>query len=278
MKTTLAGLLLLVATNAQAAPDDPTNPNPNDPTNPTPTDPDPTIPDEPKPTPIGEPIPAPTPPPDPIPTVDPTPAPQTNVVVTPAPTVIHTEDTWNRIGFGLTLGGGVEGFTNDTLRSSTDDGGDWTVRAVFGTKLPVALEAAYMGSAQNISALGLDSSAMLVGNGVQGDVRINALSGDAPVQPFIYGGVAWRRYQLTNSDFNTSDVNDEDDVLELPVGLGVAYKVDNFMLDLRGEFRGSFYENLVPTRSTDDLEVSITNDNSAAMHRWGVQANIGVEF
>jgi hypothetical protein len=278
MKTTLAGLLLLVAATAQAAPDDPTNPNPNDPTNPTPTDPDPTTPDDPTPAPIGEPIPAPPPPPAPAP-IDTSPAPQTNVVVSPPPTaVVHTQDTMARIGFGLTLGGGVEGFTNDTLRASTDDGGDWTVRAIFGTKLPVALEASYMGSAQNIAALGLDSNALLVGNGVGGNVRINALSGDAPVQPFIYGGVAWRRYQLTNSDFNTSDVNDQDDVLELPVGLGVAYKVGNFMFDARGEFRGSFYEDLVPARSNDDLEVSITNDNNAAMHRWGVQANIGVEF
>jgi hypothetical protein len=94
------------------------------------------------------------------------------------------------------------------------------------------------------------------------------------VQPFIFGGVAWRRYQLQNSDFNTSDVLGEDDVLEVPVGLGIAYKAGSFLLDARGEFRGAFYEDLVPsasgglTRGSDD----------ASLHRWGINANLGVEF
>ena len=86
---------------------------------------------------------------------------------------------------------------------------------------------------QAINALGLDSDALLVGNGVQGNLRINATTGDVPVQPFIYGGVAWRRYQLSNTSENTSDVIGEDDVLEVPLGIGVAYKIGGMMLDAR---------------------------------------------
>lgn len=271
MKTTLVGAMLLVATNVAAAPDDPTYPVPSDadptsdPTQPT-TDPAPA----PTPDPVQEPI---TPPPAPVPTIVTAPAapPITNVNIRLDDNA--AEARWmNRAGFALSIGGGVQGFVGDTMRSTTKDGGMWDVRASFGTRLPMSLEASYLGSAQNIASLGLDSNAVLVGNGVQGNLRINATTGDVPVQPFLYGGVAWRRYQLQNSDFNTSDVIGEDDVLEIPVGIGVAYKTGSLLLDARGEFRGAFYENLVPNGGVNAFT------DPASLSRWGVNANVGVEF
>ena len=275
MKTTLVGAMLLVAANVQAAPDDPTYPTPDDPI---PTDPVPPPPTDPDPTdePISAPEPPPAPPPDPVPTIDPTPttqpAPVTNVTVVDPDADREEWWTMRSAGFALTAGGGVQGFVGDTMRDTTEDGGNWDVRAAFGTRLPLTLEASYLGSAQAINALGLDSDALLVGNGVQGNLRINATSGDVPVQPFLYGGVAWRRYQLSNTSENTSDVIGEDDVLELPVGIGVAYKVGGMMLDARGEYRSSFYSNLVPDSGSDAFA------DPASLDRWGVQANIGVEF
>ncbi len=276
MKTKLVGAMLLVAASAAAAPDDPTYP--------VPTDPDPTQPttdQTPAPDPIPTPDPAqepvalpPAPEPTPVPTIDPAPpAPVTNVNIRLDNT--QAEERWmNRAGFALSLGGGVQGFVGDTMRSTTQDGGMWDVRASFGTRLPLSLEANYLGSAQSINSLGLDSNAILVGNGVQGNLRINATTGDIPVQPFLYGGVAWRRYQLQNSDFNTSDVVGEDDVLEIPVGIGVAYKAGSLLLDARGEFRGAFYENLVPAGGLG----SDAFTDPASLSRWGVNANVGVEF
>jgi len=268
MKTTIAGLLLLAATTtAQADPDDVPSPD-----NPVPPVPDPSKPEPDQvPPPIAEPVPVPQPQPAPI---DTTPPPATNVVVNPPPTtIVAPRDWYSNAGFSLTLGGGVESFTGDTMRNTTDPGGDWTVRAAFGTNLPIGLEAAYIGSVQNINALGLDNSATLVGNGVQGDIRLNVTQNYA-VQPFVYGGVAWRRYAVQNADFNTSDVRDRDDVLELPVGVGMAYKMSGFTFDARGEFRGSFYDNLVPDRTN----TTSTNEGNAAMHRWGVNASVGYEF
>ncbi len=267
-KTSLVGAVLLAATSAYAAPDDQT-PTPNDPTVPTdsippPVDPDPTT----------EPPLAPMPPPAPVPVVDPTPTieqPITNInVIEPAPS-----ESWysmNRAGFSLTAGGGVQGFTGGTMRDTTNDGGNWDVRAAFGTRLPVSFEASYLGSAQQINALGLDSNALLVGNGIQGNLRINATTGDIPVQPFLFGGVAWRRYQLENTSTNTSDVIGEDDVLEVPLGIGVAYKHRGFTIDARGEYRPSFYSNLVPDSGTNAFS------DPASLDRWGVNANLGVEF
>jgi hypothetical protein len=92
------------------------------------------------------------------------------------------------------------------------------------------------------------------------------------VQPFLYGGVAWRRYSLSNTAENTSDVIGEDNVLELPVGIGLAYKLSGMVLEARGEYRGSFYSNLVPNSGSDAFA------DPASLDRWGVNANIGVEF
>jgi len=177
----------------------------------------------------------------------------------------------DRYGFGLTIGGGVSGFTGDTMRDTTDDGGNWDVRATFGTRSFLAVEGSYLGSAQEIDTFGLDNDAVLISNGIQADLRLNATV-DIDVQPFLYAGVAWRRYDLMNADFNTSDVQDEDDVLEIPMGFGVAWRGAGFLLDARAEFRGATSEDMVPVAITDD------RDGSAAMHRWGINANLGYEW
>jgi hypothetical protein len=137
----------------------------------------------------------------------------------------------------------------------------------YGIQRYLGLESSYIGSAQSIDALGLDTSAVLVGNGVQGAVRVNVLT--TAFQPFIYGGAAWRHYNLTNENFNTSDVADSDDVLEVPAGVGISWVYRGVLLDARGEYRFAFEEDMVP---------SLTRADTAGMDRWGVSANIGFSF
>jgi hypothetical protein len=211
-----------------------------------------------------------------------TPPPPAPVVTTPAPQPTYTtpvytdtdedyeDSTLERYGIGVAVGGGVEGFTNDTMRDTTDDGGNWNVRLAFGTRSPIGFEAAYIGSAQDIDALGLDTGTVLVGNGAQGNVRVNLI--DANIQPFALAGVAWRHYELTNSDFNTSDIAEDDDVLEIPLGVGLAWKYKGLMLDARGEFRIATEEDMVPELT------GVANADPASMHRWGVNANVGYAF
>ena len=181
-------------------------------------------------------------------------------------------ETLERYGIGVALGGGVSDFTSDTARSLTSTGGSWNVRVAIGTRSPIAFEGAYIGSAQGVNALGLDDDAVLVGNGVEGVARVNIL--DANIQPFAFGGVAWRRYDLTNTDFNTSAINDKDDVLEIPVGLGLAWKYRGFLLDARGEFRYTDQNDLMPSLNDDGT----FGTDDADLHRWGVNANIGYAF
>lgn len=187
----------------------------------------------------------------------------------PMPPASEEESMIARLGVVLAAGGGASGFTNQAMRDATQVGGDWDVRLTVGTRSPIAFEGSYVGSAQAIDALGLDSGAVLVGNGLQGALRVNATV-DTAVQPFLYAGIGWRRYDL-QADTNLSDVRGEDNVLEVPVGVGVAGKIGELILDARGEFRGVTSEDLLP-------EVSGTTDNFAAMHRWGVKGTLGFAF
>jgi len=217
--------------------------------------------------------PQPTPAPAPVAQSVPPPPPPQPVYVEPTPVEIEP-DPWSleALGFAMTLGGGVSGFTDSTIRDSTGDGGNWDVRAMIGTRQFVGVEGSYIGSAQSIDAIGLDTDATLVGNGLQANLRLNATK-DTDIQPFLYGGVAWRRYDLTGEDFNVSDVASSDDVLELPIGVGVAFKYRGLLLDARGEYRAAFYEDMIPTFA----ELDDPND-AAAMHRYSINANIGYEF
>jgi hypothetical protein len=137
----------------------------------------------------------------------------------------------------------------------------------MGTRSPIGFEAAYIGSAQTIDALGLDNDALLVGNGLEGKVRVNLL--DANIQPFAFGGIGWRRYDLTRTDFNTSAISDQDDVLEVPLGAGIATKWQGFMFDARAEYRFATQEDLMP---------SLNDTDDASLHRWGINANVGLAF
>ena len=71
-------------------------------------------------------------------------------------------------------------------------------------------------------------------------------------------------------DTRTADVNDADDVLTIPVGLGVGYRLDRLIADLRGTYRPAFDENLV-------LEQGSTKDHRD-MDAWQVTLHAGFEF
>ena len=178
-------------------------------------------------------------------------------------------------GFGtsIQIGGGVTGFIDDAADAVLGTGGNWTARLVLGTRFPVAVEAAYIGTANDISALGLDDDALAVSHGFEGAVRWNIVStfldrmnvGSVFVDPYVFGGIAYKNYSLANEDFNTSSVGDSDNVGEIPVGGGIALSMGRFIVDARGEYRAAF---------SDDLLGNDTN----ALSNWGVSGRLGWEF
>lgn len=173
------------------------------------------------------------------------------------------------IGVGVAIGGGATNFTNSEISDITDIGGSWTARLTLGTRLPIALEGAYLGTANNITAPGLDGSAVLLGSGVEGLLRVNVLP-MLPIQPYLFGGVAWRRYTIVNEDFNNSDVRDRDDVLEVPFGAGVAVRVKSILFDGRFDYRPTFNEDLLPDVDRSALDAGLEN--------WNATARVGFEF
>ncbi|HUS29284.1 MAG TPA: hypothetical protein VMZ53_12285 [Kofleriaceae bacterium] len=199
------------------------------------------------------------------------------VVASTRSTTIEQSSERERLGIAIAAGAGAGGFTSDALRGSAGLGGDWDVRLTLGTRSPLAIEASYIGSAQRLSALGLENNAVLVGNGAQGALRLNGTI-DFPVQPFIFGGLAWRRYDVTNSAANTSDVAETDDVLEVPAGAGLAGKVSGLIVDVRGEFRYTMNADLVRTGNVDTPVIGVSDNEFGTMHRWGINANVGYEF
>ena len=203
---------------------------------------------------------------------------QKTTVITPAPVMAvepareeeHHGALLTPFGMALSVGGGVAGFTDDTMTDLTDPGGAWDARLTIGSRLPVSLEAAYIGTAQSIDALGLDPDSTLVSNGVEGNLRLNI--GRYNVQPFIFAGAGWQRYDLVNDSFNTSSVDDRDDVFSLPMGVGISGKYRGLLVDVRGTYREVWGNDLVvtPTLSSDDDDVELNNIAGTA--------RIGFEF
>lgn len=210
----------------------------------------------------------------PQPQPEPQPAP---VTYEPAPSVTVEQQPSYGVpgGFSITGGGGVDDFAQSGMRGLTKIGGGWNVRATIGTKEYVALEGSYIGSAQTIESPlnegGFNSNATLVGNGAQLAIRFNATR-NIMAQPFLYGGAAWRHYNVTNRDSNfiQAGINNNDNVAEFPVGIGVSGHWGGFTADVRGEYRFVVDENLIVD----------PNDPGSflGMNRWNVMGNLGYEL
>src|SRR5262249_26803344 len=141
-----------------------------------------------------------------------------------------------RIGGGFMVGGGFEDFTNSNLRSMTGAGGSWTARAVAGTRQYIGAEAAYIGAARSVEALGVSTNALLVSNGLEGNLRANlpiVMRRAQLLEPFGFVGLGWQHYQVTNTNVNTSDLAGKDNVMAVPVGAGLEYAIGRFMADAR---------------------------------------------
>jgi hypothetical protein len=200
----------------------------------------------------------------------------TTVVVQPQPAPEPVEEEYairSAIGVNVTIGGGLTHFIKDQTTGFTDLGGAWEARIAVGTRYPFSVEAAYLGGVQDMDALGLDADAMLLANGAELGARFNVLSGVTPVQPFVTAGAAWKRYDITNSDFNTSNLNNEENVLEIPLGAGIAFNAGPLLLDLRGTYRPAFFDDM--TRTGED---EFGEDSATDLDNWRASLNAGFAF
>ncbi len=146
-------------------------------------------------------------------------------------------------GMSITAGGGPTGMLEPEARHMTNVGGGWDARLTIGTRSILGLELGYIGSAQRIDAIGLDTNALLLKNGAEAVARLNIVNG--PVQPYLLGGAGWTNFRLTNTVFNNSDVSSVDNMAHFPVGAGVGFRIRGLVIDTRGVFRPTVGDNML---------------------------------
>jgi hypothetical protein len=175
-----------------------------------------------------------------------------------------------RLGIQLMVGGGLTNQLDDETGELTELGGIWDARVAFFNRSLIGFEAAYVGSVQTVNALGLDDNAQLLGNGVEANLRLNLLRA-AVVRPYLFGGVGWTHYDLTNTETALAAVEDNDDVLHIPAGLGVGFHLfRGVTLDLRGTVRAAFEDETFGPMAAPDDEMGLEN--------WSTSAQLGFEF
>jgi hypothetical protein len=175
------------------------------------------------------------------------------------------------VGVTTVIGGGATGFVDNGARSFVDTGGAWDARVSAGTRLPVSVEAAYIGSASALKSLGLENNALLLGNGVEGTVRLNFTT--TRVQPYIFGGAGWINYRVENTQITTGDINRSDNILSVPFGIGLTGRVaQGFVIDLRGTGRAAFDDTLF------DRAAAASGAGNSRLNSWSGTAQLGYEF
>lgn len=177
------------------------------------------------------------------------------------------------IGVGISIGGGVAGFTDSVMRDtmSSSVSGLWNFRATIGTHIPIGLDLSYVGTAQDVNTFSGANNGTLIGSAAEGMLRWNILP-HYVVNPYLFGGVGWQHYDVTNVKFATADtgMKTSDNVFEVPMGAGLALRdMSGFTFDLRGAFRW--------VDSTDLLIDPRTGDR-ANLDSWEASANLGYEF
>lgn len=193
--------------------------------------------------------------------------------------VVHEVDTWgwyephlpSGIGVGFQAGVGIGGFTDRDFRENTAGGvnGLWNFRVAFGTHLPLAFEAAYVGEGSNLNAIGAPN-ATLLGTTVEGDLRWNILPHHL-LTPYIFAGVGYQRYDVQNIQFQTADfgLRSSDNSMVIPMGGGASYRdPSGFTIDARGTFRQAVDANLVEN----------TTASNPSLSWWEAAINLGYEF
>ena len=114
---------------------------------------------------------------------------------------------------------------------------------------------------------GVSNSSLLLGNGIEGTLRVNLTR--RRLQPYLFGGAGWTHYQLANTTTNTSSVLGKDDVGTIPMGAGLSVRLgDSFIIDARGTYRATFNDDL--------MRGTATSGNS--MQSWNASARAGFEF
>jgi hypothetical protein len=179
---------------------------------------------------------------------------------------------WAGKGIALVAGGGIGGFADRSARDmiSTSIGGAWDVRATLGSRMPVALDVSYAGSAANLRGPGAGDQGVLGGTAFEAAFRYNLAPG-ATWSPYGFVGIGWQRYHVTGATFDLTDagMRGRDDLAVFPVGMGLLWRpLDGLVVDVRGTARPTFGNELLRADA----------NHYVPMDSWELAAAIGYEL
>lgn len=164
----------------------------------------------------------------------------------------------------ISAGAGAENFISGALRDVVGIGAGWTAGVSMGAPSAVRVEVTYHGSSQDLVGEG----GRLTSHGVQGLLRIN-IAPWWPVEAFFYTGAGWSRYAI---DGMTLGLERTDHVLDVPFGVGVAYRFGRFVADARAGVALANGADLMPF--TDPA----SSAGGETMHRYTLRASLGIEL
>ena len=180
----------------------------------------------------------------------------------------------SKVGLALMAGGGFQDFANSEMRDRTNTGGAWDIRFIAGMRSIIGVEGAYVGSSHGIQSLGVTANnPTLISNGLEGNLRLNApiVRGNSLFEPYAVAGVGWSQYHITNYNSNTQTLSDfnatNDNVMTVPLGGGFAYGYKALLLDVRGTYSPTYYNNLLQG-----------TNGSGTLNTWGVGGQVGFVF
>jgi len=170
----------------------------------------------------------------------------------------------------VTVSGGVEGFIAPTLRELAGYGAAWSTRISTGGREDVRLELSYAGSSQPLDGM---EGKTLLGTSVIGTLRINVAPWVSDtIETFVFLGAGWSRYQV-RARRATAVLVESDDLLEMPIGLGVARPFGRFVLEVRAGLHITSGADLLPIE-----RIQSSSRHSEVMHRLGLTAGLGFQI
>jgi opacity protein-like surface antigen len=197
-------------------------------------------------------------------------------------TEVTTPQPESGFGISVNIGGGVTGFSGQTMRDLTSDaGGSWNARVSLGTRSFLGLDLQYAGTATSLNGFGNNelvnnnnnNDATLIGTGLEAAARINFMP-KMMWTPYIFGGAGWEHYSITNTDNNDASLvaigdNDTDNLAVFPLGAGVSYRDPSGLnVDVRGTYRLA--------QKSDNLRDE--DGDQARLDTWEATGNVGFEF
>ena len=214
--------------------------------------------------------------PEPGPAPEPQPVVVAPVTVIPPPVAPAPKPHYQAgFGWGLMAGGSYQDFTNTGMKSTTAAGGGWNARFIGGMNSVIGFEAAYVGAANEVQSLGSNftgNTPLLVANGVEGTARLNIpiRRGATLIEPYGFAGVGYSHYTISDYNANAAALSaftSSDDVMNFPVGGGLAFGYKALIVDARAGWTGTYYQNILPGQ-----------DQTGTLDHWNVGGQIGFMF